>query len=194
MRARASFGSAVIPRRATRTLYRRHVKVQALFGASTATGSVYDFEVTDIDGKKVSLSKYKNKVLLVVNLASQCGFTPQYTELSEVFDKYSSKGFAVLGFPCNQFGKQEPGSNSQIKSFAQKKYGVKFPLFAKVDVNGSGADPLFSYLKSAKGELFGNDIKWNFSKFLVDKQGKVVARYPSTTSPKQIESDIVKYL
>lgn len=159
-----------------------------------ASKTLYDFQLKDIDGKEVKLDKYKGQVVLVVNLASACGFTPQYAELTALYNKYNSKGFTVLGFPCNQFGAQEPGSNSEIKKFAQSNYGVKWPLFSKVDVNGGAADPLFDWLKSQKGGLFGNDIKWNFSKFLVDKNGNVVGRFPSTTAPTQLEGEIQKLL
>jgi len=162
--------------------------------SNVAATSLYDYTVKDIDGRSVKLDKYKGKVLLIVNLASQCGFTPQYKDLAALHDKYSKEGLSVMGFPCNQFGKQEPGSNQDIKKFAETTYGVKFPLFAKVDVNGPSADPLFVYLKKAKGGLFGDDVKWNFSKFLVDRNGNVVGRYASTTTPQAIESDIKKYL
>lgn len=185
---------AMRPALVARTGRRACVQVQALFGTKTATAdSLYDFEVQDIDGRPAKLNKYKGKVVLVVNLASACGFTPQYTELQELQNKYS-KGFTVLGFPCNQFGAQEPGSNSDIKSFAKRNYGVTFPLMAKVDVNGKDADPLFDWLKSKKGGFLNSDIKWNFSKFLCDKNGNVVARYGSTTTPTQIAADIEKYL
>lgn len=138
-------------------------------------------------------------MVLVVNLASACGFTPQYTELEALYKKLGPKGFVVAGFPCNQFGAQESGTNSEIKKFATSKYGVTFPLFSKVDVNGPEADPVFDYLKSQKTEggllgVLGNDIKWNFSKFLVGKSGKVVARFPSTTTPTELESEILKLL
>lgn len=167
----------------------------ALFGGgATKTGSFYDFTVNDIDGKPVKMDKFKGKVALIVNLASACGFTPQYTELAQVYDKYQSKGFTVLGFPCNQFGAQEPGSNANIKQFAMKEYGVKFPLFAKVDVNGASADPLFQWLKAQKSGFLTDDIKWNFSKFLVDREGNVVGRYGSSTTPGSIVGDIEKYL
>jgi len=169
------------------------LSVAALFGSATK-GSFYDYEVKDIDGKAVPLDKFKGKVVLVVNLASQCGFTPQYTELEALYKKHQKAGLVVVGFPCNQFGAQEPGSNSDIKRFAASKYGVTFPLMSKVNVNGPDADPVFDFLKSQKGGLLGNDIKWNFSKFLVDKEGKVVGRYPSTTAPAQIEAEIVKLL
>eukprot|EP00882_Tetradesmus_deserticola_P007607 GHRQ01008012.1.p1 GENE.GHRQ01008012.1~~GHRQ01008012.1.p1 ORF type:complete len:200 (+),score=66.62 GHRQ01008012.1:509-1108(+) len=176
----------------------RSMEVKAFFGSnsgSTATASkFYSFKVQDIDGRTTKLDKYKGKVVLVVNLASACGFTPQYAELQELYQRYSSKGLVVLGFPCNQFGQQEPGSNSDIKSFAKKSYGVTFPLMGKVDVNGGGADPLFQWLKSEKGGFLTADIKWNFSKFLVDKEGNVVGRYGSTTTPKQLEMDLAKLL
>lgn len=169
------------------------------FGGATATktdsgSDLYNFEVKDIDGRPVKLNKYKGQVLLVVNLASACGFTPQYAELQGLQDKFGKQGFSVLGFPCNQFGGQEPGTNAQIKKFAASTYGVKFPLFAKVDVNGGAADPLFDWLKAQKGGILGNDIKWNFSKFLVDKDGNVVKRYGSTTTPGAIEGDIAALL
>ena len=159
--------------------------------ADQASSRFYDFRVKDIDGKDFHLDSFRGKVVLVVNLASACGFTPQYKELEALYEKLGPKGFVVAGFPCNQFGAQESGSNEEIKSFAQRKYGVTFPLFSKVDVNGPGADPLFDYLKAQKG---GEDVRWNFSKFLVDREGKVVGRYPSTTSPFQIESDIEKLI
>ncbi|GFR40743.1 hypothetical protein Agub_g1353 [Astrephomene gubernaculifera] len=175
------------------------VRTRALFGsgssaktAEPSTSEFYNFTVKDIDGKDFKLSTLKGKAVLVVNLASQCGFTPQYSELQTVYNKYKGQGFTVLGFPCNQFGKQEPGSNQTIKEFAASKYGVTFPLMGKVDVNGPGAEPLFTWLKAQKGGLMGNDIKWNFSKFLVDKQGVVVGRYASTASPASLESDIQK--
>lgn len=172
------------------------VQVSALFGSSaaTTTGSFHDYEVKDIDGKSIKLDQYKGKVALVVNLASACGFTKQYADLEALYKQYKNKGFTVIGFPCNQFGAQEPGSNPEIKKFATSKFNVTFPLMSKVDVNGPGAEPVFKFLRESKGELFGNDIKWNFSKFLVDKDGKVVGRYPSTTSPGDITKDIEKLL
>lgn len=168
--------------------------VSALFGSQTSSETLFDFKVKDIDGKSVSLDKYSGKVVLVVNLASACGFTPQYTELQQLYEKYAKQGLVVIGFPCNQFGAQEPGSNQSIKSFASSKYNVTFPLMSKVDVNGSSADPVFNWLKKEKGGLLNNDIKWNFTKFLVNKEGKVVGRYGSTTAPLAIEQDIVKAL
>ncbi|KAL6781387.1 GPX3 [Auxenochlorella protothecoides x Auxenochlorella symbiontica] len=157
----------------------------------TMPGTVYDFSVTSIDGQNVPLNRYKNKVLLIVNVASQCGFTPQYLELVELQSKFNSKGFEVLAFPCNQFGKQEPGTAEEIKAFAKSK-GANFPLFAKINVNGSDADPLWKWLKGEKGGFLVDGIKWNFTKFLVDKEGKVVKRYGSTTTPGAIADDIAK--
>jgi len=157
--------------------------------------SVYDFKVKDIDQKEVSLSEYKDKVLLVVNVASECGFTPQYEGLEKLYEKSREQGFVVLGFPCNQFGGQEPGDEKQIKIFCHGKYNISFPLFAKIDVNGSNADPLFEFLKSsAKGVLGTTAIKWNFTKFLVGRDGKVLERYASTTKPEAIAGDIAKAL
>ncbi len=153
--------------------------------------SIYDFSANSIEGQPVSLSTYKDKVLLIVNTASQCGFTPQYQGLQSVYNKYENQGFAVLGFPCNQFGQQEPGSGNEIQSFCETRFGVSFPLFQKVDVNGENAHPLFKYLTKTAPGIFGTQgIKWNFTKFLVDRSGKVVKRYPSTTKPEDIEKDI----
>ena len=155
------------------------------------SSTVYDFSATSIEGQPVEMNSFKDKVLLVVNTASQCGFTSQYQGLQALYDKYASKGLAVLGFPCNQFGAQEPGSASDIQSFCETRFGVSFPLFEKIDVNGPNAHPLFQYLtKSAPGILGTEGIKWNFTKFLVDGSGKVVKRYASTTEPKDIERDI----
>ena len=155
------------------------------------SSTVYDFSATSIEGQPVEMNSFEDKVLLVVNTASQCGFTSQYQGLQALYDKYASKGLAVLGFPCNQFGAQEPGSASDIQSFCETRFGVSFPLFEKIDVNGPNAHPLFQYLtKSAPGILGTEGIKWNFTKFLVDGSGKVVKRYASTTDPKDIERDI----
>ncbi|XP_061344552.1 probable phospholipid hydroperoxide glutathione peroxidase [Gastrolobium bilobum] len=157
--------------------------------------SVHDFTVKDTRGNDVNLGHYKGKVLLIVNVASQCGLTnSNYTELSQLYAKYKEKGLEILAFPCNQFGAQEPGTNEQIQEFACTRFKAEFPIFDKVDVNGGNADPLYKYLKSSKGGLFGDDIKWNFSKFLVDKNGNVVERYAPTTSPLGIEKDLVKLL
>jgi glutathione peroxidase len=155
------------------------------------SSTVYDFSATSIEGKPVDLSSFKDKVLLIVNTASQCGFTSQYQGLQALQDKYASKGVEVLGFPCNQFGAQEPGSATDIQSFCQTRFGVSFPLFEKIDVNGANAHPLFQYLtKAAPGILGTEGIKWNFTKFLVDGNGNVVKRYASATEPKDIEKDI----
>jgi glutathione peroxidase len=155
------------------------------------SSTVYDFSATSIEGQPVEMSSYRDKVLLIVNTASQCGFTSQYQGLQALYDKYASKGVEVLGFPCNQFGAQEPGSATDIQSFCEKRFGVSFPLFEKIDVNGANAHPLYQFLtKSAPGILGTEGIKWNFTKFLVDGSGKVIKRYASATEPKDIERDI----
>jgi len=157
--------------------------------------TLYDFTVNDIHGKPVALDRYKGKVLLVVNTASECGFTPQYKGLEALYEKYRAKGLEVLGFPCNQFGGQEPGSEAAIEQFCEVNYGVTFPLFAKVDVNGDDAAPVYRYLKSSKPGLLGTEaIKWNFTKFLVDREGKVVARYAPKETPESIAPAIEKVL
>lgn len=157
--------------------------------------TVYEFSAKTIDGKARKLSHYKGKVLLIVNTASKCGFTPQYKGLEALYQKYGEQGLAVLGFPCNQFGEQEPGPESEIAEFCEMNFGVTFPLFAKVDVNGADAHPLFKYLTSAKPGLLGSEaIKWNFTKFLVDRQGNVVKRYAPSTEPKEIAADIERLL
>jgi glutathione peroxidase len=152
--------------------------------------SIYDFLAKLNSGTDQSLAGYKGKVLLIVNTASQCGFTPQYKGLQELYAKFHDKGLEVLGFPCDQFGHQEPGNDDEIKSFCQVNYGVNFPLFSKIEVNGAGAHPLYKFLKSEKGGLLGDNIKWNFTKFLVDKQGNVVERFAPTTTPEAISSKI----
>ncbi|MBW4693374.1 MAG: glutathione peroxidase [Lyngbya sp. HA4199-MV5] len=158
---------------------------------TTKPPSLYDFTVNSIEGQPINLSTYRNKVLLIVNTASQCGFTPQYKGLQALYDKYASQGFEILGFPCNQFGQQEPGSVGEIQSFCEMRFGVTFPLFQKIDVNGSNAHPLFKYLtKEAPGILGTEAIKWNFTKFLVDRAGNVVKRYASLTKPEDIENAI----
>lgn len=154
-----------------------------------AAQTLHDFSTKDIDGNSVDMSKYKGKVLLVVNVASECGFTKQYAGLAELYDKYKNKGFEVLAFPCNQFGSQEPGSADQIKAFAKNK-GASFQMFDKIDVNGDKADPLWQNLKSQQGGFLTSDIKWNFSKFLIDGEGKVAKRYGSTTTPEDIDKDV----
>jgi glutathione peroxidase len=156
---------------------------------------IYDFKVNDIHGKSVKLDAYKGKVLLVVNTASQCGFTPQYKGLEALYEKYRSRGLEILGFPCNQFGGQEPGSEEEIETFCEVNYGVTFPLFAKVDVNGADASPLYRHLKKAKPGLLGSEaIKWNFTKFLVDREGNVVERYAPNAEPASLAGDVEKLL
>ncbi|GAC1470492.1 MAG: glutathione peroxidase [Chamaesiphon sp.] len=153
--------------------------------------SIYDVSATSIDGTSVSFNTYKDKVLLIVNTASQCGFTPQYQGLQALYDKYANQGLVILGFPCNQFGQQEPGNLDQIQSFCETRFGVSFPLFQKIEVNGSHAHPLYQYLKKAAPGIFGTEaIKWNFTKFLVDQNGTVVKRYPPMTKPEELEKDI----
>lgn len=156
---------------------------------------VYDFEAKTIDGSSQSLSAYKGKTLLVVNVASKCGFTPQYKGLEALYREYKDKGLVILGFPCDQFGHQEPGDENEIKNFCSLNYDVSFPMFAKVKVNGDDAHPLYAYLKNEQGGLLGMDfIKWNFTKFLVDKTGKVVKRYAPTDTPAAIGKDIAALL
>ena len=155
---------------------------------------LYDFSATLNNGKEKKLSAYKGKVLLIVNTASKCGFTPQYKGLQELYDKYKSRGFELLAFPCDQFGHQEPGSDADIKSFCELNFGVEFPLFSKIDVNGPHEHPVFKFLKSEKGGLLGDSIKWNFTKFLVDAKGNVIERYAPTTPPERIGADIEQLL
>jgi glutathione peroxidase len=157
--------------------------------------TVYDFSAQTIDGKPRKLADYKGQVLLVVNTASKCGFTPQYAGLEEIYKRFKDRGFAVLGFPSNQFGAQEPGPDDEIAQFCEMNYGVSFPMFSKVDVNGEGAHPLFKHLTSTKKGLLGSEaIKWNFTKFLVGKDGSVIDRYAPTTKPEDIARDIEKAL
>ena len=177
--------------------------------------SIYDYKVKGIDGDEISLDKYKNKVLIIVNTASKCGFTPQYEGLENLYKEYNDKGLEVLGFPSNQFGDQEPGDNKEVKMFCELNYGVSFPLFEKIDVRGETAHPLFKYLSEATefngfGEngkslhdfieksfpdfLEGNSIKWNFTKFLIDREGNIVGRFEPTTAPSDMVSDIEKLL
>ena len=151
---------------------------------------VYDFSATSLDGEDIALKRYEGQVLLIVNTASKCGFTPQYEGLEQLYRELSPRGFAVLGFPCNQFGAQEPGDARQIAEFCETRYEVSFPMFAKIDVNGSAAHPLYKYLKGAKSGLLGSSIKWNFTKFLVDRAGKVVARHAPTAAPQGLKKDI----
>lgn len=153
--------------------------------------TVYDFRARTIDGRDVSLGEFRGKVLLIVNVASRCGFTPQYRGLENLYERFGESGFEVLGFPCNQFRNQEPGSEAEIKDFCDLQFGVRFPLFSKIDVNGPAAHPLYEFLKKSKPGFLGTRrIKWNFTKFLIDRQGQPVKRYSPTTSPAAIEKDI----
>jgi len=157
--------------------------------------SIYELNISSIDAKEMSMSEYKKRVILIVNVASECGFTSQYEGLEKLYQEYKEQGFMVLGFPSNQFGEQEPASNEKIKFFCQETYDVHFDMFAKIDVNGESADPLYKFLKKKQGGFLGMDaIKWNFTKFLVDREGNVVSRYAPTTKPKSISLDIEKLL
>lgn len=159
------------------------------------TAEIYAFSSRTLDGKPLNLAEHAGKVLLIVNTASHCGFTPQYAGLEALQRKYASRGLVVLGFPCNQFGAQEPGSEAEIGAFCEKNYGVSFPVSEKVDVNGDAAHPLFKYLtKEAPGLLGTTGIKWNFTKFLVDRTGDVVGRFAPTTKPEELEDKIVELL
>jgi glutathione peroxidase len=152
--------------------------------------SIYDFTAKSLAGEDVSLKRFEGQVLLIVNTASACGFTPQYKGLEALQKAYGSRGFSVLGFPCNQFGRQEPGDAAKIQQFCTSNYSVSFPLFDKIEVNGEHAHPLYRYLKGVKSGLLGPSIKWNFTKFLVDRSGKVVARHAPTTTPEALTRDI----
>ena len=157
--------------------------------------TAHDFQAIDIDGQTVSLSNYRGKVLLIVNVASKCGFTPQYTGLEKLWQDYRGRGLVVLGFPCDQFGSQEPGDEEEIKNFCSLTYEVDFPMFAKVEVNGANTHPLWKWLKDEKGGLLGFDaIKWNFTKFLVGRDGQVIKRYAPTDKPESLARDIEKAL
>jgi glutathione peroxidase len=157
--------------------------------------SLYDIPLTTIDGKALTLGAYRGQTLLIVNVASRCGYTPQYAGLEALYRRFKNKGFTVLGFPCNQFGRQEPGGEAEIKRFCADNYDTTFPLFSKIDVNGPNAHPLFQYLKSAKKGFLGRqDISWNFTKFLVNKDGGVLRRYGSRDTPETIEKDLIQLL
>jgi len=156
---------------------------------------LYEIKVKAITGKESALEDYKGKVLLIVNTASKCGFTPQFKGLEDLYEKYKGQGLEILGFPCNQFLKQDPGSDSEISEFCSLNYGVTFPMHSKIDVNGENTHPLYQFLKTeAKGLLGSEKIKWNFTKFLVDKEGNVIKRYAPNLEPKEISSDIENYL
>ncbi|MBM9462953.1 glutathione peroxidase [Aeromicrobium sp. YIM 150415] len=156
--------------------------------------TAYDFTATGIDGAERQLADYRGQVALVVNTASQCGFTPQYAGLEELYETYRERGFVVLGFPCDQFGHQEPGTEDEIATFCESSFGVQFPMFAKIDVNGEDAHPLYGWLKDEKSGVLGGAIKWNFTKFLVNREGEVVKRYAPQTKPESIAPDIEKLL
>ncbi len=153
---------------------------------------IYDFKVRLLNGQEKSLEEYRGKVILIVNTASKCGFTPQLTALAKLYEKYSDKGFVILGFPCNQFGNQDP--DGEARSACLINYGVNFPMFERIDVNGANAHPLFNFLKEQACGIFGNNIKWNFTKFLIDRNGKVVKRFAPVTKPMSMEEDITKLL
>ena len=157
-------------------------------------GNLGDFSARSLDGQDVDLSAYDGQVLLVVNTASQCGFTPQYKGLQQLHDDFAPQGFTVLGFPCDQFGNQEFSDDAEIATFCEKNFGVTFPMFSKVDVNGAEAHPLFRWLRTQKGGLLGDKIRWNFTKFLVAKDGRVIGRYGPTTTPEKITADIERAL
>ena len=152
--------------------------------------SIYDFNAKSLAGEDTPLKRFEGKVLLIVNTASACGFTPQYKGLEALQQSFGARGFSVLGFPCNQFGRQEPGSAAEIGQFCSSNYAVSFPMFDKIDVNGDNAHPLYKYLRGEKSGLLGSSIKWNFTKFLIDRSGKVVGRYAPTTTPESLTKDI----
>ena len=156
--------------------------------------SIYDYKVTDKDGSEVSMREYEGKVLLIVNTATGCGFTPQFDGLQDLYEKYQGKGFEILDFPCNQFGNQAPGSDEEITDFCNSRYGITFKQFAKIDVNGANEIPLYKYLKKQQSGMLGSMIKWNFTKFLVDREGNVVERFAPTKEPKAIEDKIEELL
>lgn len=156
--------------------------------------SFYEYSANKINGQEISMSEFKQKVVLVVNTASNCGFTPQYKELEELYKEYKDSGFEILGFPCNQFASQEKGSNEEIKEFCQINYGVTFNIFEKIDVNGKNTHPIYKYLKSKTKGILSKDIKWNFTKILIDSNGDVVKRYSPTIPPKSMKNDIEKLL
>lgn len=156
--------------------------------------NIYDFKVKDSFGEEKSLSDYKGKVMLIVNTASKCGFTPQFEGLQKLYDEFAERGLEILGFPCNQFAGQDPGTNDEIRSFCMLNYGVSFTMFDKINVNGPNADPLYKFLKKEKKGALGSKIKWNFTKFLIDRQGNVIERYASAIKPEDLKDDIVKLL
>ena len=156
--------------------------------------SIYDIKVKDANGNDVSLSEYKGKVLLIVNTATGCGFTPQYDGLQDLYEKYQGKGFEILDFPCNQFGNQAPGAQEEIASFCSSRYGITFRQFAKIEVNGKNQSPLYKFLKEQKGGVLGDNIKWNFTKFLVDRDGNVIERFAPTVTPEKLDKHVEEVL
>jgi len=156
--------------------------------------SIYDFKMKSTKGQTVDFADYKNKVLLIVNTATGCGFTPQYEGLQNLYEKYHEQGFEILDFPCNQFGNQAPGTDEEIVTFCQARYKVSFPQFSKIEVNGENEAPLYTFLKAQKGGVLGNNIKWNFTKFLVDRQGNVIERFAPVDKPEKLESKIKELL
>src|ERR1035437_4550793 len=162
--------------------------------AKKTTENFYQFKAKPLEEKRISMKEYKGKVVLIVNTASKCGFTPQYEGLEALYKKFKDKGLVILGFPCNQFGGQEPGDAAEISSFCSLKYGVSFPMFSKIEVIGDNAHPLYKFLKTQLPGTLGNEIKWNFTKFLLDRNGKPIQRYASTTKPDNITEDIEKLL
>jgi glutathione peroxidase len=168
---------------------------QEVLSMPPSAGSVYEFSAPLLDGRDLSLAEFKGRVLLIVNTASKCGFTPQYAGLEELYAAHRERGFEVLGFPCNQFGAQEPGTAADIGAFCERSYGVRFPMFSKIDVNGPGAHPLYGFLKKSKPGLFGSQrIKWNFTKFLIDRAGRPVARFAPSTKPHDLAARIESLL
>ena len=156
--------------------------------------SIYDFTVKDMQGNDVSLSQYQGKVLLIVNTATGCGFTPQYDGLQDLYEKYQDKGFEILDFPCNQFANQAPGSDEEIASFCTGRFGITFPQFSKIDVNGANEAPLYTWLKAQKGGVLGSRIKWNFTKFLVDRNGNVIERFAPAVTPEKLDGEVAKII
>ena len=156
--------------------------------------TIYDFTVKDMQGNDVSLSQYQGKVLLIVNTATGCGFTPQYDGLQDLYEKYQDKGFEILDFPCNQFANQAPGSDEEIASFCTGRFGITFPQFSKIDVNGANEAPLYTWLKAQKGGVLGSRIKWNFTKFLVDRNGNVIERFAPTVTPEKLDGEVAKII
>lgn len=154
----------------------------------------YDFKVKKMNGQEVSMEEYKGKIVVIVNTASKCGFTPQFKELEEIYKEYKEQGLEILGFPCNQFKNQDPASNEEINNFCQLNYGVTFTMFEKIDVNGEGAHPLYKFLQNEAKGILGGKIKWNFTKFLINREGEVIERYAPTTAPVKMKKDIEKLL